>query len=154
MMEAKAESGGSPPPLAVYHTRWQEPAGGAWQSGLDFALGFTWDSAHQIPQPVVQLMEQDLTQYAAVTVDSSRRLVVAIDLSGVSSVVCNSTPEMYLGCTANLSADGETFSGSINQLCSGAVKYNWEGRCELLGATWLRAMNRWMEVAIAYDPGA
>jgi hypothetical protein len=154
MSAAQAASGGSPPPLAVYRTRWQESVDGTWQPGLDFALGFTWDAGHEIPQPVVHLMGQDVSQYAAIGVNEDRCLVIALDLSDVDSIVCDSTPELYLACTANLSADGESFSGLIERLCSGPVKYNWKGECQSPVATWLPAMHRLVEALTASGPSA
>ena len=112
-----------PPPLSLYETQWRQGVG-AWQPGLPFALGFEWDAAHQVPQPIVQLMGQALTEYAVLSVDANCCLVVAVDLTSVSPVVCVTTPAPYLKCVANLTADGQRFSGAISSVCAGPVAYD------------------------------
>ena len=134
-------------PPSTYHTKWKTPKQSVWQAGLEFEISFTWDQS-QIPQPVVKLMKQDVSEYATITVDQSRCLIINIDLTTVSSFVCAATPELYLRCTANLSADGRTFNGQITQLCTGTVNYNWQGQCSEMNLRWFNTLNRWIDFAL------
>lgn len=133
-------------PLTTYWTQWQAAAAGGWQTGLDLGLGFTVDPETGIPQPIVHLAGQVITEYTALTVDASRCLVITVNLTSVSELVCGAAQPLYLQCAATLSADGRSFTGNISQLCSGTVNYPWQGHCESLDATWLHAMNRMIEV--------
>ena len=144
MSTRSTQEGGAPPPPSIYQTSWQDAAGGGWQKGLDLSLGFEWDS-QGVPQPIVQLMEQDVTQYSALTVDEQRCLVIAIDLGAIGDSICVMAPALYLKCTATLSADGETFNGGIGQVCAGAVRYGWQGRCQPPPGAWRHAMSNFVE---------
>lgn len=132
---------------SVYQAQWRANRDASWQTGLDLSLGFTFDS-NQVPQPVIQLMAQDVTEYAALTVDSNRCLIVTIDLTSVRTIVCTPTTQTYVQCTATFSADGETFAGYITDLCAGKVQYDWQGRCETLSVAWRAAMNHWLKLAM------
>lgn len=148
MSAAYAQGGGAPPPPSVYQTSWHAASSSAWQKGIDLSLGFEWDQ-DGVPQPIVQLMEQDVTQYAVLTVDDARCLVIAVDLSTIGDTICTLAPGLYLTCTATVSADGATFTGGISQICSGAVTYNWQGRCQPPAAAWRQAMTNFVEYIVS-----
>ncbi len=133
----------APPPLTVYHTRYQPDPGAQWQSGLNVALGFAWDPNNEIPQPVVELGGQDISSYVTLSDDSNRSLLVHIDLSSVSDAVCGTTPQLYVGGNLQLSPDGASFTGTITRLCSGPVSCPWQGQSSLAGARWVVGMWRW-----------
>lgn len=144
-----ADVAGEPPPLSVYQTVWRERRDAPWQPGLPLSLGFAWDASHQIPQPIVQLADQDVTSQTVLTVDTNHCLVLSIDLHQSSSILCELAPSLYLVCSAVLSADGLSFSGQIGRLCSGPVQREWSGKTELLASDWMRARRCWIETTLA-----
>lgn len=132
-----------PPPLTTYETQTQASAGAPWNAGLSFGLGFSWDASLSIPEPIVQIGGQDLSDYVALAVDANGCLTVTLNATAVQTVLCAGTPNSYVRMAITMSADGTSFAGSISQLCSGPVSYSWRGSCEAAGAPWLVNMWSW-----------
>jgi hypothetical protein len=141
-MRSGGAGGGDPPPLTQYATTWSE-AGGPARPGLDLALGFAWDADHAIPQPVVRLAGQDVSDNVILSVDAAQSLLLAVDLTAAADVVCALTPAPYLLAHVAFTPDGARFSGSIARTCAGAASYAWQGACRAAGAAWLVSMWRW-----------
>lgn len=133
-MTAVVKAGlGAPPPPTIYETSELAvtPGGGFWSVGLTLSLGYSWNPKHTMPQPVVHLADTDVSPFAALSVDKFGCLEIQIDSTSASPIMCSSNDSFYLACSATLSADGESFMGSVTSVCAGgeplSVHNYWRG---------------------------
>ena len=108
---------------------------GAWVDGLPLVLSVALGG----PVPVstitlgglVVLGGPDGANFADLVAAPNDELVINIDLSEASDLVCGKFAGMYLAASVTIDASGASFSGSVTSTCQDgakAVDYAWTGR--------------------------
>jgi hypothetical protein len=127
-----AAEGADPPLPSTFTTQTTQTRGGAdWAPGFDLTLGYTWSADRALPQPIVRLDGEDISDQTILAVGEGDTLDVDIDLSSVAILVCARPKPLYLRAAAVVNAVGDAFGGRIESTCdsrTGSAPFLWTGK--------------------------
>lgn len=133
-----AERAGTAPALsqAGYTTQISTARGSeaSWTAGLKLVLiaKQRHSKAAALPTLEVHLGGEDVTTWASSSVINDQ-LQVAVDLASSAEVACQTSPGLYLVCSALFRHDGRSFTGTVAATCadrSGTTPYHWKGTAD------------------------